>query len=303
MRHPSLDFHPADVLPLGELTLLWREVYANYPVPLPFTEDELGRFIALSSIDLGLSQIAVVDDAPVGLSLSARTADTAWIGGFGVVDSHRRTGVGLALIRHQCRELESAGVAAMRLEVMAANRARRLYATAGFVDRRRLYSFNSPAVGRGGADPLVVLQPDQLPALPRRLHVGASAAPWQREIEGVMRAVERDRLTILGWSREGRVAAYAVELTSGGVSRLIDAAAEDERAAEALVASLASRTRGRRLSLGDEPAESPIAQALRRFGAAPRTQRYEMMRLSAQLQTQAPRTAASRATSRERCAG
>ena len=45
MRPPSLDFHPADVLPLGELTLLWREVYANYPVPLPFTEDELTRTI------------------------------------------------------------------------------------------------------------------------------------------------------------------------------------------------------------------------------------------------------------------
>lgn len=302
MRHPSLDFHPADVLPLGELTLLWREVYANYPVPLPFTEDELDRFISMSAIDLGLSLVAVADDVPVGLSFAASAREDAWVGGFGVVDVHRRTGVGLALMRRQCQVLENAGVERTRLEVMSTNRARRLYGTAGFVDRRRLVSFNSPAMGVG-ADPLVVLQPEQLPDLHRRLHVGVSAAPWQREEGNVMRAVLRDRLTVLGWRSGAGIAAYAVEQNSGGVSRLIDVAAESSHAAEAIIASLAARVRGRRLCLGDEPADSPIAQALRRFGAAPRTQRYEMMRLSAETQNQASTSPAPRIKALQRCAG
>lgn len=286
MRIPSLDFHPADVLPLGELTLLWREVYANYPVPLPFTEDELDRFISMSAIDLGLSLVAVADDVPVGLSFVAAAGGEAWVGGFGVIDAHRRTGIGLALMQRQCQGLEAAGAAETRLEVMTANRARRLYASVGFIDRRRLVSFNSPAMGVG-ADPLVVLQPEQLPALHRRLHIGVSAAPWQRSEANVMRAVTRDRLTVLGWRSSLGIAAYAVEQNSGGVSRLIDVAAESQHAAEAIIASLAARVRGRRLCLGDEPADSPVALALRRFGAAPRTQRYEMMRLSAQSRSSA----------------
>jgi len=278
LRNPSLDFHPADVLPLGELTLLWREVYANYPVPLPFTEDELERFISMSGIDLGLSLVAVVDGVPIGLCLAAAEVADSWVGGFGVVDAYRRTGIGLALMRRQCDALDARGVAHTRLEVMPSNRARRLYATAGFADRRRLVSFNSPALGLG-ADPLVVLPPTQLPALHRRLHIGVSAPPWQRTEENVMRAVLRDKLTVLAWRSDLGVAAYAVEQNSGGVSRLIDAAAESAHAAEALIASLAARVRGRRLCLGDEPAASPIAQAMRRFGAAPRTHRFEMMRL------------------------
>jgi ribosomal protein S18 acetylase RimI-like enzyme len=302
VRPPSLDFQPADVLPLGELTLLWREIYANYPVPLPFTEDELERFISMSAVDLGLSLVAVANDLPVGLSFVAAAGTEAWIGGFGVIDAHRRTGIGLALMRHQCRILEGSGVTETRLEVMTANRARRLYASAGFVDRRRLLSFNSPAMG-GGADPLVVLQPELLPDLHRRLHIGVSDAPWQRNEANVMRAVVRDRLTLLGWRSGMGIAAYAVEQNSGGVSRLIDVAAESSHAAEAIIASLAARVRGRRLCVGDEPADSPIAQALRRFGAAPRTQRYEMMRLSAQTQNQASTSPAPRIKALQRCAG
>ena len=81
MKGPAIGFHPADVLPLGELTLLWREVYANYPVPLPFTEDELARFIRMSGIDLSLSQVATVDDVPVGLSLAACHDKAGWSDG------------------------------------------------------------------------------------------------------------------------------------------------------------------------------------------------------------------------------
>lgn len=302
MRNPSLDYHPAYLLPLGELTLLWREVYANYPVPLPFTEDELERFISMSAIDLELSLVAVANNEPVGLSFVAATGAEAWIGGFGVIESHRRSGIGLALMRRQCRVLELAGVTETRLEVMTTNRARRLYTTAGFVDRRRLVSFNSPAMGVS-ADPLVVLQPEQLPGLHRRLHHGVSAAPWQRSETNVMRALMRDRLTLLGWRSCTGIAAYAVEQNSGGVCRLIDVAAENSHAAEAIIASIATRVRGRRLYLGDEPADSPISLALRRFGAAPRTQRYEMMRLSPPTRNPLPRSTSSRNTAFERCSG
>ncbi|WP_297801939.1 GNAT family N-acetyltransferase [uncultured Brevundimonas sp.] len=284
MRSPVLAFEPAVSLTMGQLTLLWREVYSNYPVPLPFTEDELTRFIRMSGLCLELSQIALIDGQPVGLSFAGKHEDQAWIGGFGVVPAHRRTGIGLAMMRAQTRVIDDAGVRGTRLEVIATNRARKLYAHAGFVDRRRLFSFNSPAVGTS-ADPLVTLSLDDLPALHRRLHTGASAAPWQRELESVMRAVERDQLDIVGWRGIDGISAYAVEQNRAGLTHLVDAVAECQASAEGLVASLAARSRGRRISLGDEPANSPIAKAFKRFGASPRTIRMEMVRMAGQAST------------------
>lgn len=278
MRSPILAFHPASSLSMSQLTLLWRDVYSNYPVPLPFTEDELDRFIRMSGLCLELSQIAFADDQTVGLSLSGRDKDAAWIGGFGVAASHRRCGIGLAMLRSQTREFDQQGIRNSRLEVINTNRARRLYASCGFVDRRRLHSFNSPAVG-SSADPLEVVPIEDLPALHNRLHVGVSAAPWQRELPGVLRAVERDHLTILGWRGPNGIAAYAVEQNRSGLTHLIDAVAECASSAEGLVSSLAARSRGRRISLGDEPSNSPVAKAFKRFGASPRVQRMEMVRL------------------------
>lgn len=281
MRSPVLAFQPAATLSMGQLTLLWREVYSNYPVPLPFTEDELDRFIRMSGICLELSQIALSDNQPVGLSFAGRDGDTAWIGGFGVVSSHRRCGIGLALMRSQTREMDQQGIRTSRLEVINTNRARRLYANAGYVDRRRLCSFNSPAVG-SAADPLIPLSIEELPALHNRLHVGVSAAPWQRELPGVLRAVERDQLTILGWRGPNGIAAYAVEQNRAGLTHLVDAVAECPSSAEGLVSSLAARSRGRRISLSDEPSNSPIAKAFKRFGASPRILRMEMVRTASQ---------------------
>lgn len=279
MRSPILAFQPASSLPMSKLTLLWRDVYSNYPVPLPFTEDELDRFIRMSGICLDLSQIALADDQPVGLSLAGSDGDTAWIGGFGIASLHRRCGIGLAMLRSQTREFDQRGIRNSRLEVITTNRARRLYANSGYVDRRRLYSFNSPAVGNS-ADPLEVVPVEDLPALHQRLHVGVSAAPWQRELPGVMRAVERDHLTILGWRGPNGIAAYAVEQNRSGLTHLVDAVAECASSAEGLVSSLAARSRGRRISLGDEPSNSPVAKAFKRFGASPRIQRMEMVRLA-----------------------
>lgn len=278
MKTPVLGFLTADSLTSSELTLLWREVYANYPVPLPFTEDELARFITMSGIDLSLSQVATVDNRAIGLCFVAQEEDEAWIGGFGVVAAHRRTGIGLALMRHQNGLLDEAGVRHTRLEVLLTNRARRLYANAGFVDRRRLYSFNSPAVGSHG-DELVPLSLEELAALHKRLRTGPSAPPWQKNLSAVLRAVERDHLTAVGWRGPNGISAYAVEQARSGLTDLVDVAAECTVSAEGIVAALAARSRGRRLSLGDEPSSSPIAKALKRFGAAPRAVRSEMVRM------------------------
>lgn len=264
---------------MSQLTLLWRDVYFNYPAPLPFTEDELDRFIRMSGLCLELSQIALAEGEPVGLSLAGHDREVGWIGGFGVASSHRRCGIGLAILRSQTRKLDQQGIRNSRLEVINTNRARRLYANSGYVDRRRLFSFNSPAVGTA-ADPLEVLPVEDLPALHNRLHVGASVAPWQRELPGVLRAIERDHLTILGWRGPAGIAAYAVEQNRPGLTHLVDAAAECPTSAAGLVSSLAARSRGRRISLGDEPSTSPIAKAFRRFGASPRIQRIEMVRLA-----------------------
>lgn len=277
MRSPVLAFQSASSLSISRLTLLWRDVYANYPVPLPFTEDELDRFIRMSGICLELSQIAMLDGQAVGLSLAGREDNAAWIGGFGVVPQHRRTGIGLSLMRSQTRELDQQGIRNTRLEVIATNRARRLYAHGGFVDRRRLYSFNSPAVGTS-ADPLVPVSLEELRELHYRLHVGVSGSPWQRELSGVVRAVERDQLSIVGWKGPEGISAYAVEQNRAGLTHLVDAAAACQVSAEGLVAGLAVRSRGRRISLGDEPSNSPIAKAFKRFGASPRTIRLEMVR-------------------------
>lgn len=270
------DFHAASEMPMSALTLLWREVYANYPVALPFTEDELARFILMSGIDLTTSRIAYLNGQPIGLSLASRNEDQAWIGGFGVVMHQRFKGVGLTLLQNQIRLLEAMAVKQIRLEVLANNRARRLYKRAGFADRRQLCSFNSPAVGKG-RDTLVQVAPEDLPALHRHMHVGASAATWQKSIDCVMRAVERDQLNIIGLADQAQITAYAVEQNRAGHTHLVDIAAESYNAAEHIIVALASCNNGRHISLGDEPATSHISKVLKRFGAAPRSMRMEMV--------------------------
>lgn len=276
------DFHAASELPMSSLTLLWREVYANYPVALPFTEDELERFIRMSGIDLSLSRIARVNGQPIGLSFAARQGDQAWIGGFGVTLQNRFKGVGLSLMMNQIKLLEAMAVKQIRLEVLLTNRARRMYKRAGFVDRRQLCSFNSPAVGKG-RDTLVQISPEELPALHKRMHTGGSTATWQKSVECVMRAVERDQLNVVGLRDASGVTAYAVEQVRAGHTHLVDIAADSYNAAEDIVVALASRNNGRHISLGDEPANSHISKVLKRFGAAPRSMRMEMAYIGRQM--------------------
>lgn len=276
------EFHAASAIPMSALTLLWRDVYANYPAALPFTEDELARFIRMSGIDLGASRIAYLDDTPIGLSLAAHLDDRAWIGGFGIAANHRLKGIGLTLMQNQIRLLEAMAIRQIRLEVLMSNHARRMFKHAGFADCRQLCSFNSPAVGKGH-DSLVPLSPQELPALHRRMHVTSSAPTWQKSIECVMRAVERDQLNVVGMKDGTGITAYAVEQNRAGHTHLIDIVAESYNAAEGIIIALASRNNGRHISLSDEPANSHISKVLKRFGAAPRSMRMEMAYIGRQV--------------------
>src|SRR5690606_15411317 len=86
--------------------------------------------------------VASTGDAPVGYALVSIVADQSELYDIAVVETARRSGHGAALLGAALAAAESAGAAAMHLEVAVDNRgAGALYAAFGFetVGRRRGY--------------------------------------------------------------------------------------------------------------------------------------------------------------------
>lgn len=280
--HPQADpcFGPADTWPLDRLAALWNRAYDGYFVPVCLTPEQLARHIARSDIDLGLSVVGSLAGQPFGLSLAAVRRDgpaaAAWIGGFGVVPEFRRRGLAGRLIAHQLDRLDGEGVATTGLEVIEANPARRVYAAAGFLERRRLVLLEGPLPPPGPDAGTGLALPGML-AAHASLH--AAAAPtWRRQAPTLARAARDDGTVAVAVGPDGRPTAYGLALAAAGRLTLLDAAAVDAGAAADLLGALARRWPGMPLRLVDEPDTSPLAEALVAAGMTVGIAQVEMER-------------------------
>jgi ribosomal-protein-alanine acetyltransferase len=129
---------------LDSLTALEEQCFDADAWSAPVLNDELANLV-----------VAEVDGDVVGYATSRVAGDLADLTRVAVHPSHRRTGVGRALVRHVQEVTASGGANRMLLEVSAANEAAlKFYAAEGFVeiDRR-------PRYYRDGSDALVLRLP------------------------------------------------------------------------------------------------------------------------------------------------
>lgn len=275
MSETVLEFEGADASTRESLTGLWNRAYDGYYVPLQFKPEQLDRHVRRAGIDLGLSRVGRIEGMTFGLSLAAVVGDEAWIGGFGIAPEFRRKGLAAWLIQAQVESLEAAGVKRTRLEVIDFNPARRVYEAAGFVARRELLLLEGRAPERG--DSGCVLTFDELVQAHGAAHDPAPPT-WRRGLPSLVRTLAEERAVVVGVKRGAAVAAFAVALPEPSRVVLVDAAAVDVRAAEALLAALGARWPQTPLRLVDEPAEGPVVKAWTGAGFDVPLRQVEMVR-------------------------
>jgi ribosomal protein S18 acetylase RimI-like enzyme len=255
----------------------FNAVYEGYLLPMTVPMEWMEQHVQTNDIALARSPLWLDDAGAVaGLALLGVRGDYGWVGGFGIAPPHRGRGLSHALARATIGAARSAGVRLLQLEVLKRNApAIRVYERAGFSHRRDLLILRrSPDAPIVDVDTSVV-QPADLPALlDARRRMAAPEPPWQRDPAGVARAANVRALAI--GAPEAPLALAFYRDTERGL-RLLDAAAVDIPAAQALLAALAERDQGHELTLVNEPEDSALLPALFDAGWIEIMRQHEMV--------------------------
>lgn len=256
-----IDLRRPTELTSGELAELFTAAYEGYFVPFRVDEARLAQMVDAFDIDLARSLVAWYDGARVGLANLGLRGERTWLGGVGVVASHRRRGLGELLTRRLMDNARDAGAREMVLEVIVENTpAIALYDKLGFRTVRRLEVL---ALRAAEGEPADEAEPAEAR---RRIAAGRrDPEPWQRE-DATVDNLDGIRAVTIG----GATAVYRME---GERVNLLQAVGGSEDLPR-LVAAL--RARGSILAL-NYPADGPVAAALRDAGSAVPVRQLEMV--------------------------
>lgn len=257
--------HCASEFSLSTLRRVWNDVYAEYFVPMEWSDAQFAQHVTAHDVALRRSLVWMDGLEPVAMSLAAIRGDRAWIGGFGLVPRFRGGGLAQPLFEEHLRLVMTVGVTRIQLEVIDRNHAKKVYERAGFETARRLMLFRieeerSP-VHEGVTDVGEALRVSRL----------LDAKPsWQGEHESVEKLAGLGKATAVVIGE--RAAAVIGNLPAA--ARVIHAAAADrESAAELLEAITAAHGS---VMIVNEPEGSPIAGLLCEGGNAPFLEQWEM---------------------------
>ena len=256
----ELALSPAAAFDADALASLFTAGYEGYWFPVELDGTAFSRMAELVDGDLGLSRVATVDGAPVAIALLARRGAEGWIGGMGVVPSHRRHGVGRAVLVATLDAARDAGIERVRLEVLEQNDpARRLYERLGFEHVRDLEVWS---VATGPGEPHEVDAAEALAFL--RAH-RTEPEPWQRDDGSIAHLGDVRGLTVEGAAALVRVAGGRVSVLQLGGRR--DALRE-------LLAG--ARSLGESLVVVNLPAGDPASAVLEELGGRIDARQHEM---------------------------
>jgi RimJ/RimL family protein N-acetyltransferase len=272
----AFSVQPATQLGLTALADLYTRSFADYFYPVIVTPAELARRIPAERIDLDRSRIAYVEQAPAGLALLCLEGDQACCGGFGITAPFRGRGVATPLTTAMLDAARDTGARHLRLIVLVENEpAVRAYLRAGLRIRRTLetWTWRRPPAWR-----LVMSNKTVRAAPPEALleyFAALHTVPpiWSRDLPTLRRTPD-----LSGWAvyaANERLTAYAlVERRIDGSAELVDIAAEDSGGAWAIIHALQATYD--RITLSNEPADSPLAALFPAAGFVTAYPRYEM---------------------------
>ena len=236
-----------------ELAAVFEAGYENYYTPIHVDEDALAYMVGAWDIDLDRSWVALEEGTPVGVTMLGVRGGEGWVGGLGVFSTHRRRGVGRALME----TLLASAPPTVSLEVIEQNTpALRLYEELGF-ERTRMLEVWSLHAELPKAEVRTV---DPAP-------LGQRDVPWQRA-DGSLSAGGYERIEVDGGAALIRVAGPNVSV--------LQLEARDEQVAAELLS--AARARGESLHYVNVPEGDAASAALRALGGHLDLRQYEMRR-------------------------
>jgi len=243
---------PASTFDDARLAELFEAGYEGYYTPVHVDEPAFRFMVDAWDIDLERSRVALEDSTPVGVTMLGVRGLDGWIGGLGVIASHRRRGIGLALMDAVLADAPPS----VSLEVIEQNEpALRLYETLGFERTRVLEVWSLreevPETSARTVDPAPL---------------GRPGLPWQRDDRSLPDNYERIEV-------DGGAA--LVRAGGAGVS-VLQLDARDESAAAELLA--AARSRGASLHYVNVPEGDAASGALRALGGMLDLRQFEMRR-------------------------
>lgn len=243
----------------GERAELFTSAYEGYLLPFRIDGPTLASMEAAFDFDVDASRIAFRDGDPIGLGNFGIRGDEAWIGGVGVVQAARRSGVGEALMRALHDEARARGVSRVWLEVIVENAgALALYEKLGYRKVRDVEVWSLPASEEGGSP---VREVSATEAQARIRELGSGREPWQRADATIANYGDA-----LGLESADGAAVYR----AGGVVQLLQLAGN----AEPLLSALA---RLGTVSVLNLAADDPAASALHGLGATVVVRQHEML--------------------------
>lgn len=256
----------------------FNAAYEGYYVPMHLSIDEFDNIIERESVDRGQSVVALDGDRIVGLILLGLRGDTGWIGGVGVVPSHRRQRVALKMMQEILRRAEGLPLKAVQLEVITLNEAAKfLYDSLDFETTRRLHLLVCPPDARQALPPATGLTVEsveldrgfallgQLEPLPR---------PWQRQ-DTSLRWI--DGLEALAAFDEKGDATGVALVTGQGERGALVALAGSDAAGRALLGELFARFPQRFFSFLNVGSDDPLLPVLNEAGFEETLSQFEMV--------------------------
>ena len=242
-------------------------------------EDAMRGVMDRDAIDPATSIIAFDADQPVGVGMLAIRESVGWIGGMGVVPSHRRRGIGKQIMQGLLANAGQRNLKRVELEVIEANHAaKKLYEMLGFqVTRRLLIVEHHPTdTFQDDNQEIQIEAVTAREALQYYEKFHTMPNPWQRRYEALRHLQDG----MGGWlaMRGRQVLAYAVGWANLDMIRLMDVAMRGG-AGEALAALLMEihlQEPVATTSLVNLPADDPVWTVMQAMGYHETNAQYEM---------------------------
>ena len=271
---------PAADINFNKFLTVFNSAYSDYFVPLQMEKDTMQRLIERDAIDMTASRVALEDNEVVGVGMLAMRGKEGWIGGLGIIPSHRRRGIGRMLTQNLLDTARQWGLAQVRLEVIERNiAARTLYLDLGFEKVRRLLLLERKAdehdtttTGIDSTYHIETVASDEALLHFEALHF--SPNPWQRHHEALkMLADSMDAWIAV---RDETVKAYAVGWAIESITRLMDIAG-DVNAVRPLLMYIQTINPGAPTGIVNLPDDEPIAALMQEMNYEITETQWEMV--------------------------
>jgi ribosomal protein S18 acetylase RimI-like enzyme len=265
---------PTSLVPASEIDFAvfldtFNAAYRDYFVLLQMELEPMRQLIQRDAVDLAASRVALAGGRPVGVGMLAIREQQGWIGGLGIVPSHRGQGIGRQLTLALLDAARQRGLGQVQLEVIDKNTtARGLYESLNFQETRRLFLLERPPdASDGSRDPSISItkvHPDA--ALQHYNAFHSSPNPWQRRQETLTTLADHMAAWIA--TRDDETLAYAVGWATPDVIRFMDCAMQPDAAPamQDLLNHVHSSAANATASIMNVGEDDPVLEVLRSVG-------------------------------------